>query len=121
MEAYKLGKMIKNQNLDLNLAFDKFKDTKEELKKSLKRRNEMAIQKNDTQYNEESIKDLCDEGRFSEPNAKIENLLEKNNILNEGVRELKREHEIHLVRLCEITKQKKQVEEDVARVDEENM
>lgn len=33
----------------------------------------------------------------------IVDLLEKNNILNEEVRGLKREHEIQLVRLCEVT------------------
>lgn len=37
----------------------------------------MIIQKNDTQYKEEGIKDLCDEGRSSETDATIVDLLER--------------------------------------------
>ena len=100
MEADKLGKVIENQNIDLQLAFEQVKVLKEELKKYLKRRKEMEIQQNDTQYKEGSIEDLSDEGRSSEIDAIIEDLLEKNNILNKEVRE----HEIKSVRLCEVTK-----------------
>ena len=48
MEADKLGKVIENQNIDLQLAFEQVKVLKEELKKYLKRRKEMEIQQNDT-------------------------------------------------------------------------
>ena len=50
MGAYKLGKVIKNKKLDLKIALEQVKDTKEELTKSLKKRKEMAILQNDTQY-----------------------------------------------------------------------
>lgn len=39
-------------------------------------------------------------------------LLDKNKLLNEEIRGLKRENEIQLIRLCEVTKQRKNVEED---------
>ena len=61
----------------------------------------MAIQQNDTQYQEESIDDLCDGGKSSEIDVLIAYLLENNNNLNE-VRLLKREHEMCLVRLYEV-------------------
>lgn len=72
----------------------------------------MDIQKNDTQYKEETIEELFDEGRSSESDAIIENLLEKNNTLNEEVISYKIEHEIQVVRLYEVAKEKKKDEED---------
>ncbi len=39
--------------------------------------------------------------------------------MNEEVIALKREHEIQTVRLCEVTKQKKKVEEDKAKVEDD--
>ena len=62
----------------------------------------MKIQKFETQYQEEVIEDICDEGRSSESNPIISYLLENNNNVNEEVRELKRQHEMHLIRLCEV-------------------
>lgn len=62
MEAYKMGKIIKNQKIDVQLSYEKFKATKETLSKSLKRRKEMEIQKNYTQYKEENVEELFDEG-----------------------------------------------------------
>ena len=47
-----------------------------------------------TQYREESIHGLFDEGRSSEIDAIIINLLEKRNILNEEIKAQKREYEI---------------------------
>ena len=119
MEAYKLGKVTKNQKIDLHLAFEKVKVVKEELEKSLKRRKEMTIQKNDTQYKEERNEDLCDEGRSNEIDVAIPYLLDKKKILNEQVRALKKEHEIKSIRLCEVTVQKKKDEEEKVMVDDD--
>ena len=54
----------------------------------------MAIQQNDTLYQEVDTQGLLDDGSSSESDATITDLLEKNNIMNEEVRGLKREHEI---------------------------
>ena len=59
-------------------------------------------------------------GRSSEFYATIEDLLEKNKNLNEDIKSLKREHEMHPIRLCEVMEQKKKLEDDKAMVDEEN-
>ena len=47
--------IIGNQKLDVQLAFEKVNTTKEALRKSLKKRKEMEIKKNETQYKEETI------------------------------------------------------------------
>ena len=44
--------------------------------------------------------DHCDEGRSSENDTPMEDLLEKSNILSEEIRALKGEHEIQIRRLC---------------------
>ena len=73
-------------------------------------------------YKEEIVEELFDESSHSESDVAIVDLLDSivllmcclrlnylllsnspNNILNEEFRELKREHEIHVVRLCEVT------------------
>ena len=66
MESYKLLKVIENQKLHLQIALEQVKATNEELEKLLKRTKEMEIQQNDTQYQEESIQELSDEGKSSE-------------------------------------------------------
>ena len=47
MEVFKLGKIIDNQVIDMHLALHKVEEAKEELRKSLKRRKEIAIAEND--------------------------------------------------------------------------
>ena len=49
------------------------------------------------------IEGLFDDGNSSESDVAIENLLEINNTINEEIRGLKKEHEIQLVRLCDVT------------------
>ena len=58
------------------------------------------MQQNATQYQEDDTKGLLDDGNFSEIDVEIEDLLERNNTLNDNIRELKREHEIQVVKLC---------------------
>ena len=64
---------------------------------------------NDQLYVEERIEDICLEGNSNEANEEIKELLEKNGILQEEVRKLKREQEIQLVRLCEVLEEKKNI------------
>ena len=50
MEFYKLGKIIENQGIEIQLILHRIDESREELRKSLKRRKEIAIAENDTQY-----------------------------------------------------------------------
>ena len=48
MEVLKLGKIIENQVIDVHLALHNLEEAREELRKSLKRRKDIAIAENDT-------------------------------------------------------------------------
>ena len=50
MEVYKIWKVIENQVIDIHLTLHNLEEAREELRKSLKRRREISIAKNDTQY-----------------------------------------------------------------------
>ena len=65
---------------------------RDELKHSLKRRKEIAIEENDTHYQEEDTIELFVDGNSSEFDAA--DLMEKNGALTEEVRNLKIEQEI---------------------------
>ena len=61
---------------------------------------------NDNLYTKEIIEDICQEISLDGANAPITNLLGNNLTLYEEVWNLKREHEIQSVRLCEVMEQK---------------
>ena len=48
MEVYKLGKIIDNKGIEIQLILHQLDEAREELKKSLKRRKEIFIAENDT-------------------------------------------------------------------------
>ena len=52
MEDYKLGKIIDNQGIEIQLILHQLDEAREELRKSLKRRKDISIAENDTQYKE---------------------------------------------------------------------
>ena len=52
MEVYKLGKIIENQGIEIQLILHQLNEAREDLKKYLKRRKEISIEENDTQYKE---------------------------------------------------------------------
>ena len=52
MEVFKLGKIIENQVIDVRLALHKVEEAREVLRKSLKRRKDIAIVDNDIHYKE---------------------------------------------------------------------
>ena len=52
MEVFKLGKIIENEVIYVHLTLHKVEEAREELRKSLKRRKEIAIAKNDIHYKE---------------------------------------------------------------------
>ena len=80
MEVYKLGKIIENQGIEIQLILHQMDEAREELKKSLKRRKEIAIAKNDTQYKEIDTTKLFSNGDSNEFDATIEDLMEKNRV-----------------------------------------
>ena len=64
-------------------------------------------------YIEESTKDLCRERSSDEVDATIEDRLGKNLTLHEEIRKLKREQEIHSIRMCEVIEQKEKAKHEV--------
>ena len=58
-------------------------------------------------------------GKSSEYDEAIIDIMEKNNALNKNVRNLRREHEIQVVRLCKETKLTNTYEEDRVMMNED--
>ena len=91
---------------------NQIKKLKEQFSNSLKRRKELAVQRKDQTYIEQRIEDLCKERSSDEFDATIEDLLGKNINLHEEIINLKREKEIHSVRLCVVIEQKDKAEDN---------
>ena len=104
MEVYKLGKTIENKKIEVQLALHQLNEGRDELHHSLQRRKELAIQQNDTHYQEEGTTGLFKNGNSSELDAVVVNMMEKNNSLIEEVRNLKIEQEVQSVLLFEVIK-----------------
>ena len=112
MEVFKLRKIIENQMFDVHLALHKVEEVREELRKSLKRRKEIAIAENDIHYKEIDTTQVFPKGDSKEFDAAIEELMEKNKVQAKEIRSLKMEHESQAMMLCEITEKKKRAVED---------
>ena len=80
MEVYKLGKIIENQGIEIQLILHQLDQAREELRKSLKRRKEISIAKNDTQYKEIDTTKLFSNGDSNEFDVAIADLMEKNRV-----------------------------------------
>lgn len=89
------------------------------MQRSLKKRKDLVIHQNDTQFQEEDTTRLFEEKNSNEFDAAIVDLMEKNNALNEEVRNLKGEQETQSILLCETTKLKKKGEEDRFMIEED--
>ena len=103
MEVYKLGKVIENQVIDIQLFLHNLEEAREELKKFLKRRKDIAIAENDTQYKEIDTTKVFSNGDTQEFDAEIVDLMENNSAQVEEIRSLKIEQESQAMMLCEIT------------------
>ena len=79
------------------------KDIRDILLQSMKKRKDMGIQSNESNFKEEDTTRIFDNGNHSECDATIAYLMEKNNTLKEEVTNLKREHEMQAIGLCEET------------------
>ena len=64
MEVYKLGKIIENQEIKIHLILHFLEQAREELRKSLKRRKDITIVENDTQYKEIDTSKVFFQWRF---------------------------------------------------------
>ena len=103
MEVFKLGKIIDNQVIDVQLSLHKVEEAREELRKSLKRRKEIAIAENDAHYKEIDMTQVFSNGDSKEFDATIVELMEKNRAQGEEIRLLKLEQESQATMLCEVT------------------
>lgn len=119
MEIYKLGNTIHNQKNEIHLALHQLNEAREELKLSLKTRKEIDIEENDTHYKEEDTSELFIDGNSSEFNVVIAGLMKKNGALTQEVKNLKMEQGVQLVLLCEVSEQKKKVEEDKVMIEDD--
>ena len=93
MEVYKLGKIIENQGIEIQLILHQLNESREDLKKSLRRRKEISIEDNDTQYQEMDTTKLFVNGNSNEFDVVIVNLMEKNRAQAEEIKNLKLEKE----------------------------
>ena len=75
MEVYKLGRTIENQNIEIQVTLHQLKEARDELQHSLKRRKEIAIQQDDTQYKEINTTRLFKDGNLGEFNVVVANLM----------------------------------------------
>ena len=103
MEVYKLWKIIENQEIEIHLILHSLEEAREELRKSLKRRRDIAIAENDTQYKEIDTSKVFANGDSKEFDATIEDLMEKNRTQEEEIISLKIEQESQAMMLCEVT------------------
>ena len=79
----------------------------------------MAIQSNESNFEEEDTTRLFDNGNPSECDVTIIDLMEKNNTLIEEVTNLKGEHEIQEIILCEETEKIKKAIEEKFMIEED--
>ena len=89
------------------------------MRKSLKRRKDISIAKNDTQYKEIDTTKVFSNGDSKEFDAEISDLMENYRSQLGEIRTLKIEQESQAMMLCEVTEQKKRVVEDKAMMEDE--
>ena len=119
MKVYKLGKIIENQGIEIQLILHQLDEAREELRKSLKKRKEIAIVENDTQYKEINTTKLFSNRDSNEFDATIVDLMGKNRVQAKEIRNLKLEKESQAMMLCEVSEQKNKAMEDKAMIEEE--
>ena len=95
----------------MQLTLHKVEEAREELRKSLKIKKDMAIVDNDIYYKEIDTTKVFANGDSKEFDVAIAELMEKNRIQAEEIRSLKIEHESQVMMLCEIIEQKKRARE----------
>jgi len=84
----------------------------------LKRRKEIVIAENDTLYKEIDTTKLFVDGDSNKFDVAVVDLMEKNRVQDEEIRNLKIKQELQAILLCEVIEQKKKAIEDKAMVEE---
>ena len=105
--------------IDVHLALHNLEEVREELRKSLKRRKDIAIAENETHYKEIDTTKVFANGDSKEFDAAIVELMEKNRTQAKEIRSLKMEQESQTMMLCEIIEQKKRAIEDRAMLEDD--
>ena len=77
MEAFKLGKIIENQVIYVQLALHSLEEFRNKLRNSLKKRKDLAIAENDIHYKEIDTTNIFFNGDTKEFDAAIAELMEK--------------------------------------------
>ena len=103
----------------MQLALHNLEEAIEKLRKSLKRRKDIAIAENDTHYKEIGTTKVFSNGDSKEFDVAIAELMEKNRAQVEEIRSLKIEQDSQAMMLCEIIEQKKRAIEDRAMLEDD--
>ena len=119
MEIYKLGKTIENQDIEIHLLLQQLNEARDSLRSLMKRRKEIAMAKNDTQYKEIGTTQLFADGSSYEFDTKIVDLMDKNRAQAEEIRNLKLEQESQAILLCEVTEKKNKAIEEKGMIEKE--
>ena len=119
MEVFKLGKIVENKVIDVQLALHKLEEAREELQKSLKRRKDIAIAENDINYKEIDTIEVFSNGDTKEFDVAIAELMEVNKSQVEEIRTLKIEQESQAIMLCEVTEKKKRAIEEKSMTEDD--
>ena len=119
MEVYKLGKITENQENEIHLMLHQLNEARDASRSSLKRKEKISIEENDTQYKEIDTTKLFANGNSSEFDVAIVNLMENNKVQAKKIRNLKMEQESQAILLCEVTEQKRKAIEDKATIQQD--
>ena len=93
--------------IDVQLTLHSLEKARDELKKTLKRRKDLALAENDINYKEIDTTALFTNGDTKEFDAAKAELMETNRSQVEEIITLKLEQESHAIMLCEANEQKK--------------
>lgn len=98
--------------IEIQIILEQLDTTNKELKKTLKRRKEIAIQKNVILYKQVDIEGLLNSRKTGSNDEALIEILEKNSALIKEEKDLKRIQNIQLVTLYEAMEKKKKAMED---------
>ena len=105
--------------IGVQLTLHSLDEAREELRKSLKRRKDIAIVENEINYKEIDTTKVFSNGDTKEFDPAISKLMETNRAQAEEIRTLKLEQESQAIMLCEVTEQKKRAIEEKAMIEDD--